>query len=461
MARDYATAKPASIQWGLALDTSVSSIPASHALTGLWTITGNLDVPGGNIFADHAFNINLTTSIGSEWLSDELKEKRLGNKEYKLRSYGIAASASPDLLLLALESGKPYPIKMTFTLSSNPIANMGAEAPRIYKAMNNAEFNVNVDPFLTPTAVATADLVLPAAMSCERDSSRVWWLPLRSISKITTYHEAKSDEEIAFLLVKRLNPDAGTWDTVPDMMTWFFCNQGNAGITHEELREKVYVWPERYQYEKFKKGLLRPDGQLGFNTPSGRVELKSTILELGALNPLPYYEEPHESPYSTPELFKEYPFVLTTGARSWEWFHSEHRQYPTMRQFHPDPLVEMNPEAAERLGLIEGDWVWIENMRGRCRQRVHMNPTMDPRVVHGEHGWWFPEKEAAEPSLYATFDSNINNLTAACQDAPSGYGAPYKNTICRVYKCTPENSEITPTEQVTRLGGFGYVFQSK
>jgi len=466
LARDYATSKPAAIQWGLALDTSINAIPASHALTALWSVTGNLDVPGGNIFATHAFGINLSNSIGSEWLSDELKAKRLG-QEYGLRQVGFASSASPDKLLEAIESGKPYPIKMSFCLSSNPIANMATEAPRVYAAMKKLEFNVCCDPFMTPTAVATADLFLPTAMGCERDSTRVWWWPLRAIKKVTQYYEAKSDEEIAFLLTKRLNPAAAPWDSVEEMLSWFINTTGDwignasAGVksmNFDELVKNTYLWPDRYQYKKYEKGLLRDDGQPGFNTPTGKIEIKSLILESCGVDPLPYYEEVHESPYGSPELFKEYPFILTSGARSWEFFHSEHRQYPTMREFHPWPLVEIHPDVCAKLGLNEGDWVWIENMRGRCKQKVKFNATMDPRVVHAEHGWWFPERNGAEPELFGVFDCNINNLTAQCQQGPTGYGAPYKTTICKLYKVEPGvNDLVSPTEQVVVKGGFGYV----
>ena len=48
-ARMYATSKPAAIQWGVAIDQSKECVPTLHALIALWTVTGNLDVPGGNI----------------------------------------------------------------------------------------------------------------------------------------------------------------------------------------------------------------------------------------------------------------------------------------------------------------------------------------------------------------------------------------------------------------------------
>ena len=44
----YAKSKPASIQWGLAIDSTPAVTPTATAIAALWSITGNLDVPGGN-----------------------------------------------------------------------------------------------------------------------------------------------------------------------------------------------------------------------------------------------------------------------------------------------------------------------------------------------------------------------------------------------------------------------------
>lgn len=154
------------------------------------------------------------------------------------------------------------------------------------------------------------------------------------------------------------------------------------------------------------------------------------------MDPLPYYEEPPQSPISTPQLAKEYPLVLTTGARSWGFFHSEHRQIPEMREIQPDPIVEIHPDTAHKLGIKDGDWVWIENNYGRCRQCAKLTPTIDPRVVSAGHGWWFPEKPGPEPSLFGVLDVNINQLMPTGEFGPSGWCAPYKSNICKVYKAT-------------------------
>ena len=116
----------------------------------------------------------------------------------------------------------------------------------------------------------------------------------------------------------------------------------------------------------------------------------------------------------------------------------------------------MNPKDGAKYGVEDGDWVWIENQRGRCRQKARFDDGMKEGCVSAEHGWWFPETEPAEPNIYGVFDSNINNLTTMMVVGETGYGAPYKGLLCKIYKCTPENSEILPGEQVTRLGGWEY-----
>lgn len=465
LARRYATAKPAAIQWGLAVDMKVDGISCAQAINALWAITGNTDVPGGNIIARFAYNVDHTYNTGLNLLDPEIQKKRFGFDASPLKRYGFASTAHGDSVLKAIESGKPYPVKMLWFQSTNPIANMASEAPRVYDAIKKVDFVVVVDPVMTPTAVAAADIVLPAAMSGERNSSRAWFYPFRCLTKVSQYEEVKSDEQIVIEVGKRLKPENFPWQDDKGFLEWTWKNEEAQkwqwgehfdDVSFDEFSEAVYSFP-KFEYKKYEKGLLRADGEPGFNTPSGKIELAIGLFDYLEMDALPEYVEPPESPYSTPELYKEYPFVLTTGQRSYEFFHSEHHNLPTMREFHPDPTFEIHPDAAKNLGLKEGDWCWLENQRGRCRMKLTYNVSLDPRVLRAEHGWTFPEKNGAEPVLFGVFDSNINNLTTQCVNGPTGYGAPYKGLLCKVYQCTEENSQILPTYQVTRLGGFGYV----
>jgi len=436
-ARAYAKADTAALQWGLPIDQSQHGVAGGHALGCLWAITGNVDKPGANICVTTGYvQADIRAAIMGQQ-PKEIREGRLGDDQFPFRAHGPGGHALPDALLEALETEKPYPMKMLFISSTNTFANMGAAAKRVYEAMLKAEFIVVAELFMTPTAVGCADIVLPMAMSPERNALRGWWAPFRSITKVTQTGECKSDETLVLELGKRLNPERWPWENDIEMLEYCMHNLSSSKFsgTFEELKEKVYVF-DPFEYNKFEKGMLRPDGLQGFNTPSGRIELYMHSFADIDLDPLPYYVEPVESPVSTPELCEEYPFVLSTGQRSYEFFHSEHRQIASLRAFHPDPMVELNPADAAKLGISDGDWVHLENPHGTCKMKARLCPGQLSGVVCAEHGWWFPEKEAAAPSLFGVFESNINLLTTAGMDVigPTGYGSPYKCQICKVYK---------------------------
>jgi len=490
-AHAFAAAKPGAIQWGLAIDMAVSGVATAQAITSLGALCGHLDVPGGMAISRFAYGLEAVYLFGIWNLDEGMIEKQLGRiapAASKVHAAGGAQEYQADTMLKAIETDIPYPIKMLWIQTTNPIANMASDAPRVYNAMKKVPFNVVVDLFMTPTAVACADIVLPAAMSCERNSFRTWWWPLRAITKCVDYPgECKSDEQIILELGKRLNPEAFPWNSDIEWLSWIM-NRGQMSsqmtqkhgestsmdqasimlkrseakwpkgtdIDFEELKKRVISWPDDWAYRKYEKGLLREDKQPGFNTPTGRFEFSSVLLEMWGLDPLPYWEAPPEGPESTPELMKEYPLILTSGQRSLEFFHSEHRQVATMREFHPQPLADINTKTAAIYGIEEGDWIWIENMRGKCKQKAHLDPSLPEWLVRAEHGWWFPEKEAAEPVLFGVFDSNPNNLTPQGVYGPTGMGAPYKSQICKIYK-DDGSEKVTPTEIVTRMGGFGNV----
>ena len=109
-------------------------------------LTGNLDVPGGNILVRNAFEINAGYATGEEFVPPESMANRLtASKTWEPKSADIVAAADSDALTYALETGKPYPIKMLWFQSSNTLSCPGMAAPRLYKAMQNVEFVVNCD----------------------------------------------------------------------------------------------------------------------------------------------------------------------------------------------------------------------------------------------------------------------------------------------------------------------------
>ena len=100
----------------------------------------------------------------------------------------------------------------------------------------------------------------------------------------------------------------------------------------------------------------------------------------------------------------------------------------------PWPLVTIHPDTASKYGISDGDWVEISNPLGTCVQKAKLSTTIDPRVVHAQHAWWFPEQDGEAPNLFGVYKSNINNLVPHECVGITGYGAPYKNVICNIRK---------------------------
>ena len=76
---------------------------------------------------------------------------------------------------------------------------------------------------------------------------------------------------------------------------------------------------------------------------------------------------------------------------------------------------------------------------------------MEPRVIHATHGWWFPEDDPEAPGLYGTWKANINKLLPGFKVGKLGYGAPYKNLLCKIYKVDGYDAgDSDPTQYVPR-----------
>ncbi|HIW75195.1 MAG TPA: molybdopterin-dependent oxidoreductase [Candidatus Gordonibacter avicola] len=438
-ARYWATNKPGSMTWGLAVDQKCNGIQTATLVLLLCAITGNLDVPGGVLLG--ASDREAPTSWwGWDELDPEIQAKRIGAAEYPAVSTACSTT-QPDMAMDAIMTDKPYPIKMTFTMSSNPIACPVADPQMVSKAMLRPDFNVFADLVMTPSAAAYGDLFLPVASSGEKDGLvgthyGALTLFVAACVKGVQTGECKSDDEIMLDLGWRLNPSKFPWKDLHEFLTWELNGYGIEGTFDDLVNSETGFVTPPYEYEKYAYGLQTWNGEPGFGTPSGKVEAYCQRFVEWGDDALPYYEEPPYSPVSTPDLFEKYPFVLTTGARSWSYFHSEQRHIERLRDLDPWPTAEMNPADAERLGLKDGDWVYLTNMFGKCRQMLKVTPIVKPGVIMAKHGWWYPEKGPDDGGAgpFGVWDANINQLVPHNCYGKLGFGTPFKCMICNVEK---------------------------
>ncbi len=442
-ARMFANAKQAAIQWGVPIDMCPDGTAVAHAITCLSVITGNIDNPGGQVIARPAYGVTSypfsteeLVKLYGEDLIKRLNEKRIGADTYPMVK-NFRGWAQPDMVIDQIASGEPYPIKAAWIQTANVVGGQSARAGHHYDALKKLDFIVAVDLFHNPTTMALADIILPAATFAEKDSIRSWWAPLAVIKKRVQVGECKSDWEINFELAKRFNPEGmKQWNTLEDLF--------NTRLKPSRLSVSDIVdagsWkmpPEgpSKPYHRHERGLLRRDGKPGFETASGKIEVFNETFKSWELDPLPFYTEPPQSAASTPDLFKKYPLVMITGARSQLYFHAEHRMIPWLREKMPDPLVEIHPDTAASFGIYEGEWVYLENDLGRVKRKATITRRVKPQHIHTMHGWWLPELEGKEPSLFGVWDYQINKIIPGPQCSKSGFGGgQYKTTLCTLRK---------------------------
>jgi anaerobic selenocysteine-containing dehydrogenase len=331
--------------------------------------------------------------------------------------------------------GRPYPIRAMIVLASNPMLSQ-ADSGLVYRALKSLDLLVVMDLFRTPTAML-ADYLLPAAGSLER--------PVVQTNAGTANIAYGGDRAIDPLYERRANFDfwralgvrmgqerEWPWKTfqesIQDMLA-------PAGISWQDFCETGLYCPAR-SYGKFEHVDNDSGLPAGFATPSNKIELYSEILDSIHAQPLPVHVPP------AGEL-KEYPLTLITGARTQPYYASAFRQVESLRRLHPDPLAEMSAATAKRLGLAEGQAVWVESPHGRACFRLKI-AVMRTDVVSVEYGWWRPELASAEPELGGVWRSNANLLTNAdAQEYDNLMGQwAYNGLPCRVYPA--EDSDIGP-----------------
>lgn len=427
-ARMYATNKPAAMHTRQGLLMTTNTVQTLRAVSILLSICGNLDIKGGNVFRrlPNGFKSRATIALQELRLPPEVQDRKIGAEEFPLfsGSHNTHGNYShPPSVIHTMITGKPYAIKALWACNDLLLCLEGAKETQ--EAIMNLDFFVGSDFFLTPT-LELCDVILPPCTYLEREEpadSRLYPNMIAARQKvIEPVGECRNEKEIDLEVIKRMGLKMPVqWKTPEEFND--YCVKG-LGITYEDFKKIGYV-SENIQYKKYEKE--------GFKTPSGKVELYSTIFEKHGYDPLPFYKEESETPISAPELAREYPLILITGGRHVAYFHSSNRQIPWLREIAPEPMITIHPETAAQLSIKDGDLVWIEapKGRGRIKMRAELTEGIHPRVVHAPSHWWFPEIK--EPT-HGCWESNINAILS--NDAPYDpiTGAtPLRSSLCKVY----------------------------
>jgi cysteine desulfurase NifS len=437
LARRLARADGASPVMYTGLEYSDSGVQAIRATMVLWALAGQLDVPGGRCFTmrDSAFPINRSGLLANPDVG-----KALGRDRFPIYSHYRGESHAIALPESVLE-GKPYRIRGLIILGGSLIT--AWPQPQVWReTLNRLDFLVSIDRQLTADC-AYADLVLPATTGFEIDSYMHYGPIFRLRERvIEPVGEARNDFFILAELARRL----GYGECFPqdEEAATRFALQGS-GYSLEEVRA-AGGWVTRpapmMEYKKWEKGGLRADGQPGFETPSGKLEIASSLLAEHGYDALPVYTEPAEGPLARPDLAKRFPLVFNSGARVTTDFRSQHHGIPGLVAKRPEPTVTINTQDAVARGIAHGDQVRIRSPRGQVVMRALVTDDIMAGAIDANMGGGTP----IGPEAWQ--NANINELTDITRYDPISGFPIYKTLLCEVERAdTGRRLKIDSGEQ--------------
>jgi anaerobic selenocysteine-containing dehydrogenase len=396
---------------------------AIHALNAL---VGSLETPGGVIMQHGPPLAPWPDEVKDGATTAGLAQPRLdgaGTKRFPLA--GKVYQDLPEAILAA----KPYPIDTLFTYYTNPFF-ATPDARRWYRAAEKIPFIVTFSPFMDETT-AHADLVLPDRVYLERWHDDVIYpslgYPVVGLRQpvVKPLFDGRNTGDVLIELARRVGGSVAAsfpWNGFVDVL------KARLKGLHDAQKGNI-VAPsfDAFWDELVRRGVWSAapyafgDWEHGFKTPSKRFEFYSQHLEhkldkfaheeveqarsrgeaMDAAQALDALAEglglrargdelflPHYEPMRQRGDPAAYPFTLVTyklmthaegrGANT-PWLQEILGLHVGVRW---DSWVEINPASAKRLGIGNGDEVWVESELGRIKTRARVFAGAMPDVVN-------------------------------------------------------------------------------
>ena len=461
LARELADGRPAIAAAGHGLGIGTNAMYNITAINALNAVLGNIDVEGGVLKQQYP--------PFTEWPKiTPVEQPRLdgaGGIKHPLAS--CAYHELPDHIL----SGDPYPIKAMFVYDSNPLFDSPGTS-RWREALDKIPFIVSFSPFLDETA-GYADLLLPDHTYLERIIDVVppagMGRAMVSLSGpvVQPLYDTRHTGDVLLELAQKLGgslTETLPWQNYEELLKFRYegiFQNGKGSIQASSFDEfwtellKRGVWEgPRYKYENWDEAFTTPSGTFEFKMTHLATTLnnltESTVEEEGMLSAqsaeflstigisaskevalLPHYEPPNVAgePEDYPLMLVPFTILPDAGNRA--------PNAPALWNIYGLLLKEpwgnwagLNTETATRLGIHDGDMVWVESPEGKIKLKARLYKGAMPDVVdiplgggHTAGGRWASAVRGANPTEIVVPQSD-----------PIAGSAAWLGTRVKVYK---------------------------
>jgi sulfite reductase (NADPH) flavoprotein alpha-component len=338
-------------------------------------------------------------------------------------------------------------IKACWIICTNPVATVPNRST-VLEGLEKAELVILQDSFAETETADYADVLLPGALWSESDyvtigSDRTLNLIGQAVGPVG---DALPDWEIIARIATEMGFgtafDYSSADEIFDEITGF-ANPDTGydlrGVTYDRLRKEPVQWPcppgatDRNPIRYLNDGTVRPrlvraDGtapRFAFATPDGRAR---------------FFPRPHVPAAELPD--DDFPLILNTGRVQHQWHTlTKTGRVAKLNRLEPGPFVEVNPDDATRLAIVDGDRVEITSRRGRAVLPAVVTDRVGPGSCFAPFHW---NDKFGE-------DLTINAVTNDATD-PVSHQPEFKVCAVSLVKVeTPEEAIADPADPADRV----------
>ena len=240
-------------------------------------------------------------------------------------------------------------VKALYLIGENIVMSEPNQAHTV-GALRNLDLLIVQDIFMNETA-EYADVVLPAA--CFAETEGTYTNTERRIQRVRKAvdppGQARDDWWITGEIARRMRVEMGCtspeqiWEEIRSV------TPSLSGVTYQRIDREGLQWPCT-DHDHSGTCYLYCDNVF----PCGKAVFRPAHWK-------PAAECPDE----------EYPFVLTTGRRLWQYHTgTQTRKCRGFNEICPEELIEVNPGDAETLNINDGDYVLVLSRRGQVRVKT-------------------------------------------------------------------------------------------
>ena len=355
-ARLYSHAEKAMIVYGLGVTEHQTGTENAMAIANLALVCGQIGRPSTGIMALRGQNnVQGASDLGPlpATLPGYQSVTNPALREKFEKAWGVKIKDKPGLKSVEmLDECRKGKFKGIFILGEDP-AHTDADAKHVQEALAAVEFLVVQDLFHTETT-RFADVILPGASFAEKDGTftngeRRIQRVRQAVTPVAGLAEWQVISRISTLMGYPMpyNNPSEIMDEIASLVPIY------GGISYDRLEEKGIQWPCP---TKDHPGTTTLYTDL-FSRPGGRAIFM-------ALDHLGSGEIPDD----------KYPYVLITG-RIREHYNngSMTRRSKGIAEIVSQEMVEIHPQDAEALQIINGDWMKVASRRGEVKVRAKVS----------------------------------------------------------------------------------------